>query len=85
MRAEARDVGRAGHVYLMVGSREWILTALLTLGALALVRRGARPLWAGHSTGGRRRQRAVAETGEESYAPDARSASSSADRPHPDI
>ncbi|MFD0900386.1 hypothetical protein [Actinomadura sediminis] len=58
-RAKARDIGRAGHVYLMAGSREWVLSALLAIGALALIRRGARPLWAAFlSPAGRRRRRA---------------------------
>ncbi|TDB98846.1 hypothetical protein [Actinomadura sp. 7K534] len=36
----ARDIGRSGHVYMMSGSREWIMSALLGLLALFLLHRG---------------------------------------------
>ncbi|MEU8124833.1 hypothetical protein AB0C21_39495 [Spirillospora sp. NPDC049024] len=87
--ARARDIGRAGHVYLMAGSREWVFSALLAIGGLALLRRGARPLWAGFlSPAGRRRRRAATGPGERvrshARAPDVGEGSSADARPASD-
>ncbi|GGV41464.1 hypothetical protein GCM10010182_77620 [Actinomadura cremea] len=80
-RAEARDIGRAGHVYLMAGSREWILSVLLALGGLGLIRRGSRPLWA---AAGHRRRRGQAGR-ERSIRSGARADASWDGRPDPDL